>query len=689
LPSLVVNPALQYGRDLRWTGVAMKEPAGRQRAVVQAIEPAVDGGRYPVKRILGESLAVTADIFADGHDALAARLRYRKQASGSWHELPMEHGPDDRWRASFTPDDLGTFEYTIHAWVDHFHTWQRDLAKKLDAGQQVSLDLKAGASLLAQAAKRAGQAGDKSAGKELQAAADSLDSGKGSARQAELALSSSLRELADRFPDRSLATEYDRILSVTVDRERAGFSAWYELFPRSVTSDLSVHGTLQDVIGELPSIAEMGFDVLYLSPIHPIGTSHRKGPNNEPQAGPGDPGSPWAIGGPEGGHKAIHPELGDLTDFKALVKAAEQHKMEVALDLAYQCSPDHPYVEQHPEWFRRRPDGSIQYAENPPKKYQDIYPFDFETEDWRALWDELRSIVDYWVEQGVRIFRVDNPHTKPFAFWHWLISEIHANRPDIIFLSEAFTRPKVMHQLAKVGFTQSYTYFTWRNSSWELRSYLEELTRPPQAEYFRPNLWPNTPDILTEFLQSGGPPAFRLRLVLAATLSANYGLYGPAFEVAEGRPLQAGSEEYLHSEKYQIRQWDTDSAKPMRQLISRINRVRRDNPALQRNTSLRFHGIDNDQMLVYSKRSTDRKNVILVVANVDPYHTQGGWLDLDLAELGLGHEENFQVHDLLTDSRFNWRGGRNFVELNPLLLPAHVFRVRRHLRSEHDFEYFL
>jgi len=667
----------------------MKGLEGRQRAVIQAVEPQLECGRYPVKRLLGDTLAVTADIMADGHDALAARLRFRKLGSRTWHEVPMESGPDDRWRAGFSLDDLGRYEYTIHAWVDHFRTWQRDLAKKLDAGQQVTLDLKVGAGLLVRAAERANQQGSVEAAAELQAAADSLSSGQASARRTELALSSQLTELADRFPERSLATEYDRLLPVIVDRQRAGFSAWYELFPRSVTDDLSRHGTFQDLIGHLPHIAEMGFDVLYLPPIHPIGASHRKGPNNQPDTGPDDPGSPWAIGGAAGGHKAVHPELGDLDDFRALVEAAEGYGLEIALDLAYQCSPDHPYAEQHPEWFRHRPDGSIQYAENPPKKYEDIYPFDFETDDWQALWLELKSVVDFWIEQGVRIFRVDNPHTKPFAFWAWLIAEIQSNRPDIIFLSEAFTRPKVMHQLAKVGFSQSYTYFTWRTHSWELRSYLEELTRGPQAEYFRPNLWPNTPDILTEFLQSGGPPAFRLRLVLAATLSSNYGIYGPAFEVAEGRPLRAGSEEYLHSEKYQIRLWDIESAKPMHQLIGRINRIRRDNPALQRNANLRFHPVDNDQLLAYSKRSSDRKNIILVVANMDPHQTQGGWLDLDLAELGVGPDETFQVHDLLTDSRFSWRSGRNYVELNPFQLPAHVFRVRRHLRSEQDFEYFL
>ncbi|MDX1600631.1 MAG: alpha-1,4-glucan--maltose-1-phosphate maltosyltransferase, partial [Anaerolineales bacterium] len=388
-------------------------------------------------------------------------------------------------------------------------------------------------------------------------------------------------------------------------------------------------------------------------------------------------------------HKSVHPELGTLEDFRELVQEAESRGLQVALDLAYQCSPDHPYVEQHPEWFRQRPDGTIQYAENPPKKYQDIYPFDFECDDWHALWDELKSIVEFWIEQGVQVFRVDNPHTKPFRFWKWLIGEIRADHPQVFFLSEAFTRPKVMKRLAKVGFSQSYTYFAWRNTGWELREYLTELTQTPMREYFRPNFWPNTPDILTEYLQMGGPPAFRIRHVLAATLAAAYGIYGPAFEVGENRAREPGSEEYLNSEKYQIRSWDVEAARPMRDFIARVNRIRKQNPALHSNDSLRFHSTDNDQVLAYSKRTRDRANVVLVVVNLDPHHQHGAWLDLDLRELGVGPDETYQVHDMLSDARYLWRGGHNYVELDPHSVPAHIFQVRRRVRSERDFEYYL
>jgi starch synthase (maltosyl-transferring) len=419
----------------------------------------------------------------------------------------------------------------------------------------------------------------------------------------------------------------------------------------------------------------MGFDVLYFPPIHPIGTTARKGKNNAVAAEPGEVGSPWAIGAKEGGHKAVLPELGSLEDFRSLVKEAKKRGIDIALDIAFQCSPDHPYVKEHPEWFRARPDGTVQYAENPPKKYQDIYPFDFETAAWRSLWEELKSVFEFWISHDVKIFRVDNPHTKAFAFWEWCLRELKAKHPELVVLSEAFTRPRIMHKLAKVGFTQSYTYFTWRNSKSELTEYFTELTEDPSREYFRPNVWPNTPDILHETLQTGGRPAFIVRAVLAATLAANYGIYGPAYELLEHTPREPGSEEYLDSEKYEVKRWDLGRADSLRELIALLNRVRQANPALQRDWSLRFHDIDNPQLLVYSKK--EESNVILVAVNLDFQHPQSGFVELDLQGLGLAPHETFEVHDLLSGGRYTWSGSRNYIELNPHQLPAHLFKVVR------------
>jgi starch synthase (maltosyl-transferring) len=592
---------------------------------------------------------------------------------------------NDRWQADFLVPEMGIYEYSLEGWVDDFVTWQVDLAKRVDAGQDVEVNLKTGAALIAEAAVRA--TGNDS--NQLKRWSESLVSNQKIARRIELALSDDLRDGVGRFPDRSHATRYERDLQVIVDRMRGGYGAWYELFPRSTSDDPARHGTFEDVKARLPELAEMGFDVLYLPPIHPIGTTHRKGLNNDPSPKPDALGSPWAIGSQDGGHMAINPQLGSLTSFKDLIKAADQHGMEIALDLAFQCSPDHPYVTEHPEWFRTRPDGTIQYAENPPKKYEDIYPFDFETEAWQSLWEELKRVVLFWVDQGVRIFRVDNPHTKPFVFWEWLIAGVKAEHPDVLFLAEAFTRPKVMYRLAKAGFTQSYTYFAWRNTAWELKAYFEELTQTEVADFFRPNLWPNTPDILTAYLQTGGRPAFVARLILAATLGASYGIYGPAFEVMESRNLAPGSEEYLDSEKYQIRVWDRQSAQPMRDLIAMVNQIRRENPALHSDRRLTFHAIDNPQMVCYSKSTRDRSNVVLVVVNLDPYHSHAGWIDLNLQDMGIEPGETYQAHDLLTDSRYAWQGDRAFVQLDPGVVPAHVFRIRRRIRTERDFEYYL
>ncbi|HEY8475471.1 MAG TPA: alpha-1,4-glucan--maltose-1-phosphate maltosyltransferase [Chloroflexota bacterium] len=664
----------------------MRFEEGRRRVVIEGVQPEVDAGRFPIKRIVGDPVVVEADVFADGHDAVACRLLYGREEEADWSEAPMEPLGNDRWRGAFVVDRLGRYRYTIQGWIDRFATWQRDLAKRIEAGQDVSVDLLIGARLVEEAVERAAGADAEA----LRAWARALRQADGRTPPASLqqGLEHDLTPLMDRYADRRFATTYHRELAVVVDPPKARFSAWYELFPRSCSPRPGRHGTLRDCADRLPYVAAMGFDVLYLPPIHPIGHTHRKGKNNEPTAGPDDPGSPWGIGSEEGGHKAIHPELGTLDDFHYLVERARQHGVEIALDLAFQCSPDHPYVREHPEWFRHRPDGTIQYAENPPKKYQDIYPLDFETERWRELWEELKSVVQFWIDQGVRIFRVDNPHTKPFRFWEWLIGEIKAAHPEVIFLSEAFTRPKVMYHLAKLGFTQSYTYFAWRNTKWELTQYLTELTRTSVREFFRPNFWPNTPDILTEYLQHGGRPAFMARLVLAATLSASYGIYGPAFELCERRPLRPGSEEYLNSEKYEIRVWDLDRPDSLKDFIARVNRIRRENPALHDNANLTFHPVDNEQIICYSKSTADRSNVILVVVNLDPYHTQSGWVDLALDALELDPHQSFQVHDLLTDAYYLWHGPRNYVELNPHVVPAHVFKVRRKVLTERDFDYF-
>ena len=658
---------------------------GRRRVVIEGVSPEIDGGRFPIKRVEGEAVMVEGDIFADGHDAVAALLLWRRADQSAWTETPMEPLGNDRWAGVFPVATPGRYLYSLEAWVDRFLTWRRDLAKRIEAGQDVAVELAIGAGLVAAAAARATGA-DRS---RLDEWARALNGTEPIAARQGLALDEALLELVHRYPDRRLATRYQLELGVWVDRERARFSAWYEFFPRSASPDPGRHGTFDDCVARLPYVAGMGFDVVYLPPIHPIGTSFRKGPNNALEAGPGDVGSPWAIGGPEGGHDAILPALGGFEDFHRLAERAGELGMEIALDLAFQCTLDHPWVKAHPSWFRHRPDGTIQYAENPPKKYQDIYPIDFETEDWPALWEELKRVVLFWVGHGVRIFRVDNPHTKSFPFWEWLLAEVRAGWPDVLFLAEAFTRPKVMYRLAKIGFTQSYTYFAWRNSKEELRSYFTQLTRSEVREFFRPNAWPNTPDILTEYLQLGGRPAFMIRAVLAATLAASYGIYGPAFELCENRPRDPGGEEYLDSEKYQLRTWDLDAPWSLRPLLTRLNRIRRDNPALQRDWGLRFHATDSPMLLCYSKATDDRKNVVVVVVNLDPQQRQAGWVELDLDELGLTEDQPFQGHELLSDSRQVWQGRRIQVALDPESQPAQVFLIRRQARTEQDFDYFL
>jgi len=654
---------------------------GRVRVVVENVVPHVDGGRFPAKRSVGEIVRVEADAFTDGHDKIGVAVRHRGEG-GPWQEADMSPLVNDRWAGEFEVYAVGWHELSVVAWVDHFATWRNDLQKRVAAGQNVAVDLLIGAELVEEAAKGA----DGEVGRSLWGFAAFLRS-ELRAEAVEVALGGSLQALMRRYGPRKYTTELEAPVRVWVDRTRARFSSWYELFPRSASPEPGRHGTLRDVEERLASIAAMGFDVLYLPPVHPIGRAFRKGRNNSPVAAPGDAGSPWAIGGPEGGHDAVHPELGTVEDFARLVRAANDRGIEIAMDLAFQCSPDHPYVREHPEWFRHRPDGTIQYAENPPKKYQDIYPFDFECAQWEALWNELLRVTLFWHGQGVRIFRVDNPHTKPFPFWEWLIAEVKRRDPGVLFLAEAFTRPKVMYRLAKLGFTQSYTYFAWRNDPWSIRQYYTELTTPPAADFFRPNAWPNTPDILPEHLQHGGRAAFVARAVLAATLCANWGVYGPAFELMESRPAKAGSEEYQDSEKYQLRAWDIGRRDSLGDLLARLNEVRRGNVALQHDRGLRFHNVDNPSIVCYSKAQGE--NVILVAVNTDPHHTQWGTIDLDLAALGVRAGQAFQLHDLLTDARYRWEGNRAVVGLDPGTSPAHVFRVRPHDRTESDFEYFL
>jgi starch synthase (maltosyl-transferring) len=656
------------------------DPDGRRRAVIEGVRPEIDAGRFAAKRVVGETVAVEADVFADGHDVVRAVLRHRAP-EGEWAETPMQPLVNDRWRAVFPVERMGTHRFTIEAWVDHFATWRRGLGRKAEAGQDVEVDLRIGAALLREAAARAG--GDDRA--VLGELAERLERDGAQSDRVALALDASTSEVADRHPDRRFATAYGRELQVWVDRERARFSAWYELFPRSWSPDPGRHGTLADVADQLDYVAGMGFDVLYLPPIHPIGHTKRKGRNNATQAEPGDVGSPWAIGAEEGGHDAVHPDLGTHEDVRRLADACRARGIDLALDLALQCAPDHPWVRAHPQWFRHRPDGTVQYAENPPKRYEDIYPIDFETDDWPALWRAIRDVVQVWIDLGVRVFRVDNPHTKPFGFWEWLIADVREAHPDVLFLAEAFTRPKVMNRLAKLGFSQSYTYFAWRNARWDLTEYFTELTRTELADYFRPNVWPNTPDILTEYLQTGGRPAFVIRAALAATLAASYGVYGPAFELSEWRPRDPGGEEYLDSEKYQIRHWDRDSEWSLRGIISRLNAARRDHPALQSNTSLVFHPTDNDRLLCYSK-TDGAGDVIVCVVNLDPYDTQSGWTQLDLGALGLDDAGAYQVHDLLGGARYTWQGANNFVRLDPHVLPAHVFQIHPRVRNEDDFD---
>jgi starch synthase (maltosyl-transferring) len=654
--------------------------------MVENVEPEIGGGRYPIKREVGDRLDVSADVFKEGHDVLAVVLRYRTEKEEAWRETSMQRIDNDRWLGRFDLTDNVRYHYTVAAYVEAFASWRQEVLKKrqgLRGKGTLASELLEGQALLRTTVARA-------TGEDKARLAEALDRWKSTEvhdAALDLALSEELADLVRRHEERLAWTIYDRELTVVVDRITARFAAWYEMFPRSQGTQRGRPATFKDCEARLPAIQAMGFDVLYLPPIHPIGRTNRKGPNNSLQAGPNDPGSPYAIGNEWGGHDAIDPELGTFEDFDRFARAVEQHGMELALDFAINCSPDHPYVKQHPEWFYHRPDGTIKYAENPPKRYEDIYPLNFYCSDWRNLWQEMKRIILFWIGHGVRIFRVDNPHTKPVAFWRWLIEEVQYAHPDVIFLSEAFTRPKMMRALAKAGFSQSYTYFTWRNFKEELTAYMTELTQSEMKEYFRANFFTNTPDILPEILQHGGRPAFKFRLVLAATLSPSYGIYN-GYELCENRAI-AGTEEYLDSEKYQHKVWDWDRRGNIITYIAAINHIRRDNPALQEYENIQFWNCDNDHILYYGKATLDRTNAILIAVNLNPFQVQECRLHIPLSELGIGPNEVYQLHDLITDQRQLVKGPTLPIRLDPQAEPAVIFAVRRWSHREQKFDYFM
>jgi starch synthase (maltosyl-transferring) len=680
-----------------------------RRIVIEAVEPELDCGRYAIKREVGDTVQVYADLFKEGHDAIAAAIRYRPEDEPAWREAPMRFWDNDRWTGGFTVDRNCRWLYTVVAWTDWFGTWQSDLRKKYDAGQNVTLELFEGAQLVAVSAAEATGAdaerlreylveilGDETGEvkhlhheAEFEHVASALEAGAGDRTLADrvaAALDPALLALMEANPIRTDLTEHCRVLPVQVDRVAARYAAWYELFPRSASDDPARHGTFRDVIAKLPYVQAMGFDVLYFPPIHPIGRQFRKGRNNTLTPSDTDPGSPYAIGGEGGGHREVHRELGTLKDFRALVKAAREHGLEIALDFAIQVSPDHPYVAKHPGWFYVRPDGTIKYAENPPKKYQDIYPLNFYGDDWEGQWREWRDVILFWVKQGVKTFRVDNPHTKPVRFWEWMIREVQRDHPDVLFLSEAFTRPKMMKALAKAGFSQSYTYFTWRNFKGELAEYFTELTQTEMKEYYRGNLFPNTPDILPEFLQRGGRPAFMIRAILAATLSSVYGIYS-GFELCENAALP-GKEEYLDSEKYEVKAWDWDRPGNIRPLITRLNEVRRANPALQEYDNLRFYHADGDQVLFYGKMLPDRTSMVFVAVNLDPFQAHDTVLHFPLDQMGIGWGDPWEVEELLTGERHFWQGADHWLRLEPDA-PGRIYRIRAWRSSETGFDYFM
>lgn len=650
----------------------MSKSSGRKRVIINNVLPSVDRGAYPAKTIIHQPVSISADIFTDGTDKIQALTLIRQRTSKQWLEVPMLLINNDRWECTYIPTELGIYQFQVIAWIDSYATWQEAIKKKFSAGQDIAVDLKAGVKIAGEAIARVTGKGKEG----LQTWMTNLENAADNEAGYQLSQDTQPGSLISKFRDKLKVTQYPGTFELCVEPVKAQFSTWYELFPRSASSEPGKHGTLTDVRKLLPQIAKMGFDVLYMPPIHPIGTQHRKGKNNSLTATDTDPGSPWAIGNKEGGHKAIHPELGTLKDFKKLVDDARKLNIDIALDIAFQCSPDHPYVKQHPEWFKWRADGTVQFAENPPKRYEDILPFDFESEDWIGLWEELKSVIKYWVDNGVKIFRVDNPHTKSLPFWEWAIKELKAEHPELIFLAEAFTRPRIMEQLAKAGFTQSYTYFTWRNTKAELEEYVTELTQTDLKYYFRPNFWPNTPDILTDILVHGGDNAHIQRLILAATLSSNYGLYGPVYEYGINDPMP-GKEEYHDNEKYEIKHWDWERYTKIKEVMIRLNRIRKEHIALQDTNNILFAETNDDNIICYMKADKDRKDIMIIAVNLDPYNTHSCMVKLPLYRLGMSYDEPYTLHDLLSGDTFQWKGDWNYVSLDPYDMPAHIFTVKQ------------
>lgn len=659
------------------------ENDGRKRVEVENIKPCVDGGLFPIKRIEGEMLKVSADLLCDSHDSIDGNILYKNQKETEWNISPMHLVVNDRWEGSFHLSEAGEYLYTVRAWVDHFQSWQHILVKKYSASQDISVELLSGVQLLTDALLRIPSEFHPA----IESLIEMLQSDKENPKTVLLATDKEITALMKAYPDLTLALTDPVQYRVIVERKRALFSTWYEVFPRSCSFREEVSGTFRDCEQRLPVIAQMGFDVLYFPPVHPIGWTNRKGKNNSLEVKTEDPGSPWAIGSYDGGHKDVEPSLGTIEDFVNLINAATSYGMEIAMDIAFQCSPDHPYLKTNPEWFKVRADGSIQYAENPPKKYQDIVPFDFETQSWKELWEELKSVLFFWLDKGVRIFRVDNPHTKPFALWEWLIKEVRVSYPDTIFLSEAFTRPKIMYRLAKLGFSQSYTYFTWRNTKEELTQYINELNQTEISDFFRPNLWPTTPDILPQYLQFGDQRAFAVRLVLAATLSSSYGIYGPSFELAENQAFP-GKEEYLNSEKYEIKHWDWDKGERIRNLISDLNRIRQLNPAFHDFKNTRFCQVDNDYLLFYMKTMDNISDTFFVVINLDPFHIQSGQMHIPVSELGISRVQPYLLEDQLNGERFVFSGESNCISIDPNKTPAYLFRLYQQVSKETSFDYY-
>jgi len=648
----------------------MIDSNGKARVIITNVSPVVEGGHFPAKTVINDDIPITADIFGDGHDEVAASVFVKHQTDTDWREIPMRFVINDHWKAVLPADKLGFYEFEVIGWIDHFATWRKGLKKKFEAGQDILIELKIGAELLEHAAALA----DDPAKAKLQQWIQLFKNPASPEAGVELALSDDIYQTMYYYRQKDFITAYPQIFKIEVERKRAGFSTWYELFPRSVAAEEGKHGTFKDVLALLPRVAQMGFDVLYFPPIHPVGEKNRKGKNNSLTSQPGEPGSPWAIGNRKGGHKAINPDLGTLADFKKLVAAARKLDIEIAMDIAYQCAPDHPYVKEHPQWFKWRPDGTVQYAENPPKKYEDILPFNFETDDWENLWKELKSVIDYWIDAGISVFRIDNPHTKSLRFWEWMIREVRKQHPETIFLAEAFTRPRVMERLAKAGFNQSYTYFTWRNEKWEIEQYMNELTKTDMRYYFRPNFWPNTPDILPEALSNDGENAHIMRLLLAGTLSSNYGLYGPVYEFNINKP-HPGKEEYTDNEKYELKHWDWRKYTRTGEIITRLNRIRRQNTALQSTWNIDFAETTNSQIICYVKTDFKTNNKLIVAVNLDVYNTQGAMVRIPPDKLGVKAGEPYRVADLLSGSKYRWQNEWNYVELNPYAMPAHIFLV--------------